>query len=75
MVHTFLSLVLQCLDPLIQKLSTVDMTLLYELFNHPCIWPIGGILTGTTSSGQSRPGSNVNEDLPRSLKLDPQNQI
>ena len=32
------------------------------------IWPIDGTLTGTTTSGQSEPGSNDNERVHHNLK-------
>ena len=35
----------------------------YKLFLSRPIWPIGGILAGSTTLDQSEPGSNGNEDV------------
>ena len=35
----------------------------YEQFSNKSIWSIDGTLTGTTSLGQNKPGSNSNEEI------------
>ena len=40
-----------------------SIPILYQKFPKESIWPIDGTLTDTTSSDQSRPGKNTNEEV------------